>query len=148
MSDVASYNLWSRIRAASSLLSGPQRVAVVLLLCAVGIAIIWAGVTSWRYKTHPLSRNTYIVEDRLLGSVYFCSASSCRPTEMRSPSKPTPKAEYKATHDSLNEISDAAAAASGEDWSRLNDDQFMEAILGESLDDFAGSSNGTQQGRE
>lgn len=48
---------------------------------------------------------------------------------------------------SLDEFSNVAASTAGEDWSHLNDDQFMKAVSG--VDDFASSSNGsTQQGRE
>lgn len=160
MSREISSSLWSRTKAMAHLPSffrkvRQKKIGVVLLLCAMGAAAIWAAVSSWRYETHPLSKNTYLVEDRLLGSVYYCHIASCRPAEIRDAPKPPIQganagpAPNPKTLEDLNELSDAAASPSGEDWSRFNDDQFVEEMLEQSLDDFANSAKGsTQQGRE
>jgi hypothetical protein len=108
--------LWSQFR--------PSGLVSFAVLVACGFAV-WALVNSWRYETHPLSTNSYVLEDRLAGRVYYCHFETCRAAGSVRAAEPSGKKVGNAAP----LVVQAPSQSSAEDFSRLNDDQFMDRML-------------------
>jgi hypothetical protein len=104
----------------------------IVLLGAATLVVTGFAANAVRYETTGLSKSTYLVRDRWTGALSFCSFANCRvinPQPEHRPStvmprvQPTPRGQVAAT--------------ASDDWSRLSDDEFMEAVLGKPLDCYA-----------